>query len=254
MINDIIINSSKEELPITNELILWLDFSTVSNIILESGNTLSSIRDKSPKRYLCSQSNPSKRPIYNFNLFNGLGGIVYDGSNDCLQIPLFSCNSFITVFHVVKPRSGALSKPFFLEHSADTNSYNGFFVYFRSGPDISVRRSPNINSNSTVVLNTMESTNVILSTHIFDGSLDSGGIISRIRKNKTELSTLKHFTNSNVTVSNTLISDTLNIGARNNGASIQTSGSLHELIIFNRVLPDSEIIIMENYLNLKWKI
>lgn len=254
LINHIIVNSSNDQLPVSKDLILWLDFSTVTFLTLTSGNALSSIRDKSSKGYLCSQSDVLKRPIYSSNLLNGLGGIVYDGSNDCLQVPSFECNSFITIFHVVKPRSATVNKLFFLEHSADTNSNDGFFVYFTSGPDIAVRRAPNINSNVTSPSNQMNTTSDVLSTHVFDGSLDTTGKIARIRKNKIELATFKNFSNTNTTVSNTSVVSTLNIGARNNGASVQTSGTLYELIIFNRILMDNEIIAMENYLANKWNL
>lgn len=252
MIYDIVKQSGGFDLRLISGLSLWLDFSSTNFLSLDGVNGISTCLDRSTKAYSCFQTDSTKRPIYTPNLLNGLGGIIYDGTNDCLLINSFEFSAFTTIFHVVKPSSIALNKPFVLEHSANTNSNNGFFVFFSSGPDTSIRRAPNINSNSTTPTNQMNLTSNILSTHIFDGSLDTTGQIVRIRKDKTELTTFKHVTNSNITVSNTKVTSTLNIGARNNGTFIPTSGTLYELVMFDRVLSEFEIFLVENYLYNKY--
>ena len=56
----------------------------------------------------------------------------------------------------------------------------------------------------------------------------------------------------NDSLSDSSVTTTLNIGARNNGASLAMDGELHELIIFNEPLSQANREKVEGYLAHKW--
>ncbi|MEB3203000.1 MAG: hypothetical protein VKK05_09360, partial [Synechococcus sp.] len=85
-----------------------------------------------------AQSDSTKRPIFKTNLLNGKPGVDFDGTNDCLQISSLALDTFMSLFVVAKTTT---AKPLFIEHSATSNTNDGFFFYGSSNNHYNVRRT-----------------------------------------------------------------------------------------------------------------
>ena len=70
--------------------------------------------------------------------------LVFDGSNDYMMVDNFELGSHLTVFFV----ADLSAREMMLEHSADVNGNNGFYLYGKSGCNAYIRQS-----NGTVCIN-----------------------------------------------------------------------------------------------------
>jgi hypothetical protein len=66
---------------------LWLDAATSSSMTLNSGN-VSEWSDLSPEGNDATQATAMNQPAYVANSANGLGSVVFDGSNDFLDVQI----------------------------------------------------------------------------------------------------------------------------------------------------------------------
>ena len=82
--------------------------------------------------YNATESDSTKRPLVatGANGINGQTALDFDGTNDDLQAASVPLNAFITI--VVCGRF-TTTKPFFMEHSSDTNPSAGFYFYGSNG-------------------------------------------------------------------------------------------------------------------------
>lgn len=191
-----------------------------------------------------AQSDSTKRPIFKTNLLNGKPGVDFDGTNDCLQIASLALNTYISVFIVAKTTT---AKPFFVEHSVNTNTDDGFFFYGTSNSPYMVRRIAGNSYKGTagwfgsaaaqaaVVIDSISSAPNPMGKVYLNGTLQADGAVAY-----------------GSSLSDSSVTDTLNIGARNNGASLAMDGDLHELIIYNAPLSQANREKVEGYLAWKW--
>jgi hypothetical protein len=229
---------------LSSSLALWLDASDSGTITL-NGSTVSQWSDKSGNGKHAVQATSNKQPAYNSSLLNNLGGLVYDGSDDCLQVPSLGLRPFISVFIVLKQLD--TGKPFFIEHGINANSNDGFYFYGQNLLAALVNRSSVI-SQGEAAPNWPGTTNEVFSL-VFRSAPPSAGQSPIIFKSGNTVSLFYGTATTPADTSSTL---TLNIGARNNGAVAPMNANLHELVVCNTDLNTLNRQKMEGYLAWKW--
>lgn len=227
-------------------LVAWLDASDPAAYTL-SGSTVNRAYNRAIPGMDAVQSDGTKQP--GITTINGRTAFSFDGSNDCLQIPSLPLYPSMTLF-VVYRQTASNSKLIFMEHGADTNINDGFFLYGLS-PSTVTRRAPNINSNTDAAL-ALYGTDARLLTFTASPSISATGLIHSLRKNRSNLAMSVAGTNSGTTVANTLTTATLNIGSRNNGAAVAFDGAIGELAIYSPEITPSNWGRVENHLSEKW--
>lgn len=218
---------------------LWLEATSVDSFDsanIDDGDSVDNwndIKSSSIGNYIATEStNP---PSYNPIILDDLPGVVFDGTDDSLEIANFDANAYITLFVVGKFNSS----DFLVEHGTNATS-NGGFLFDGSGVPTTVRRSSNSVANSS-------------STSWFGSSL-ALGVMRYDGSNISYKSNDASFTNASTsTVSNIFLDSTLYIGARA-GSSLFTDGAFGEIIMFDRALSDDEVDDIVEYLIKKWDI
>lgn len=223
-------------------LALWLDASDASTITLDGSNNVSQWNDKSGNGKHATQATTTKRPSYQTAVQNGLNACRYDGTDDCLQVASLTLSGQLTIVLACKTTT---AKPFFVEHSADTNLNQGFYVNGNSPFTIGSNRTATGLFSANAPLSWFGAAAGVAAIR-FLGSVVSGSAYS-VRKNGVSQATI------NTTIaSSASITNTLNIGARNNGAALASDGDYYEIMIYDRPLTDTEVGTLETYLKAKW--
>jgi hypothetical protein len=193
-----------------------------------------------------AQSDSAKRPVFTTNILNSKPGVRFDGSNDCLQIASLALNTYITVFLVAKTTTG---KPFFIEHSANANSNDGFFFYGTDNAHYLVRRT---NANGYRGTSVWFGSSAAQAALVIDAISSAPNPMGKVYKNGTVQADGSVASAGGDSLSDSSVTTTLNIGARNNTTTAAMDGDLHELIIYNAPLSQANREKVEGYLAHKW--
>jgi hypothetical protein len=224
------------DLPVKNGLGLWLDASDDTTFSYSSGTSVSQWRDKSENNFHATQALSANQPSRSTTQ-NSRKTVTFDGTNDTVTIPNFVCNSEMSIFAVSN-----CGTTLFIEHSTDTNSNNGFYLYGAGGGMFAIKRGSIISYNA-------------LSNWINPGFTIASGTNSTgsdLLTYKDGTQTIPTSTNLNA-FSNSYATTTLYIGSR--GAnSLWTTGPIAEIIIYNRKVNDVERKQIHSYLGQKWGI
>lgn len=215
----------------TTEMALWLRSDT--NLYQSSGGTTSVTADNDPVGYVGDVQNngvyayqnidTSKRPLYKTGILNGYPALRFDGANDSLLVPNIALDAFFTMFVVARTTT---AKPLFIEHGANVNTTDGFYIYGSNSDTLVIKR---------FVLSIIDSAAGWLGG---GNSIISGlyaGSMPEVRKNGTAQSGIYRGS----AVSDTAFTGNLNIFSRNQTA-IFSEGDLFELILYNRELSTGE--------------
>lgn len=232
--------------PLVLRPVLWLDAADTSTIT-SSGGAVSAWADKSGNGYSAAQATSTKQPTTGSSTLNGLNVLSFDGG-DCLQVSSFNMTggSAWTLWAVITATSG--SERIIMEHTADFNATAGAWILYRNASNQADLGKRGIGLYSTFASSATITTTAkcIVATH--DGALtldesaawvngDGGG--SRSFNNNTA--------SNNVTA-------TLNIGSRNNAASVFLNGTIAELGVITRAINAQERLALEAYLKKKWAL
>lgn len=224
-----------------SDLSVWLDADDTS---FSNNDAVSTWTNKGSGNNT-TQSDSNKRPLFKTNLLNGKPGIDFDGTNDFLQISSLALDTYISVFIVAKTTT---AKPFLVEHSANSNSADGFFFYGDTNSPYNVRRTNGNNyrgsddwfgseaAQAALVIDAISSAPNPMGKVYKNGTLQADGAISSAGGNS---------------LSDTSVTDTFNIFSRN-GVLFFSDGNLHELIIYNAPLSTTNREKVEGYLAHKW--
>ena len=194
-------------------------------------------KDKSGNNNHASQASSGSRPSRS-GLQNGRKSVIFDGINDTVTVPNFTCNSEMSIF-VVSNCGSTL----FIEHSNDVNSSaTGFYIYGQGNGMFLVRR------NSTNYY--LSLTNWLVGGYSIASGVNSTGLDLLTYKNGTQQTPTYDGRSS---LSNSYATNTLYIGSR--GAnSLWSSGPIAEIIIYNKKVNDVEKNLIHTYLGQKWGI
>lgn len=223
-----------------SDCVLWLR----SDDLVTSGSNVTTWNNKVNSNKNAGQATATKQPTLVTNQINGLSAVRFDGTDDCLTISSFSLRAEITVFLVLKQASTA--KPFFIEHSANAGTNDGFYIYGTNNDIMNVRRT---NRAARSGFSNWAGTSWFIGSFRFASSgLAFFSLINGIPVGLAGLS------QSGYPADNSVVSTTLNIGARNDGASLATSADHAEIIIYDRPLFDFELLAVSNYLKARYAL
>ena len=158
---------------------------------------------------------------------------LFDGSDDCLQVSGFDLSNTdeVTVIAGVRKLSDAAGGVI-VEHSADVNSNNGSFGIFAptslaANSVNSAYRGTSFVANATANSFTSPISGIIASVFDIAGPLNRQIINGMSINTVTTSAGTGNFANN-----------TLNIGGRNNAASLPFNGYIHYLFICGAIVPD----------------
>ena len=184
------------------------------------GTALQTWQNRASTSYDATESDSTKRPLVKTgaNGINGQTALKFDGTNDDLQAASVPLNTFITV---VVCAQFTTAKPFFFEHSANSNTNAGFYFYGSSGNSWQFNRSGA--SHGATGVSSWFGSSAAIGSLTYNGSasyrLNSGSALANTNLQGTARS------NSSVT-------DSFNICSRNR-ASVFGDGLLGCLAIYD---------------------
>lgn len=208
--------------------------------------TVGSWSDLSGNARHAAQATASKQPISSSVAGpNAKPAIVFDGSTSVLQVPSFAWGTATaSIYTVEKTRTGAATGRFIFEFGATYATAAGLFGYYGAANQ-SWRGHGNTDAiarTSVYATNTWYS---VTSTH--DRSLATGEVVT-LRTNGSSDRTVTFDGNN----AGNFGTNAINIGARNNGASLWWDGSIAEIVICSTVLSSADNSRVEDYLRAKW--
>lgn len=213
---------------------VWYDLSTSAGYTL-SGSTVTSLIDRSANSLNASVVGS---PQFSATAYNSKPGVTLNGSNQGFTTPnvQFSSPGF-TIFMVVKLTNTGM----FLEHSTDANN-GSFYLYSSTGNSLLYRNGSNSSYNYT---NGWTNTKSLL-VYQYNG-LNAGNFIRADRA----LMTGSNGESNNPGFAS--VNAPIYMFSRGN-ASLWSSGTFSEMVIYKQVLSLSEIQSVENALYTKWGI
>ena len=225
------------DLPVKNGLALWLDAADDTTFSYSSGTSVSQWRDKSGNNFHASQGLVASQPSRS-TFQNSRKTVNFDGTNDTVTIPNFTCNSEMSIF-VVSNCGNTL----FIEQTNDVNSSAaGFYIYGYGNGMFLVKR------NSTYSFSSL--TDWLVGGFNIASGVNSTGLDLLAYKNGSQQTPTY---DGRTSLSNSYFTNTLYIGSRG-ASSIWSSGPIAEIIIYNRKVTNAERNSIHTYLGQKWGI
>ena len=222
-----------------SNLYLWLDADDASTFTYSSGSVISQWNDKSGNGYHATQATVAKQPS---RVTSPSIGVDFDGSNDVLSTTASFNVSVFTQFNVVRDFDGASGDVLFGAGSGGSEIYfpyvTGSEYYFQ------------INSAYGIANLTQPTGLYELETRYNGaGSTNADKMKARIGGSDRTLT----FTGTMPT-SLSRSGQTTAIGAYNFTPVLPFNGILSESITYNKVLDNTELTNVRNYLSAKWGI
>lgn len=242
---------------------LWLDASSADTLYdATSGGSLVTAdsgvarwEDKSGNGSHAVQSTGANQPLRKASVQNGRDVLRFDGTNDTLQISSITLPTYFTAFVVSSTTRSGNDLKFWLEHSANVNSNNGFFFNGTYEGAWTIRRGAG--SSAVRYGPLVDSSDWIGSGWALASLTYNSAGVGSIYKNGTFVSdaTLDLSTTSAATsaLDNSDVTASLNIASRN-GSSLFLNGDIGEIVIYNSALSSVNREAVENYLLAKWGI
>lgn len=219
-------------------LLVWLDASDTSTIV-ESSNSVSQWNDKRLPFSHVTQLIGSNQPLTNTRTENGLNVIHFNGTSHFLEFAnddIF--NSPVTIFAVARSDDASGFQNIIGRQNAGIDG-TGFLRYTgTSASQVVIRGTTDNTINYTITRNKV---------NIFVVRYDNG-----------QNSSFKADGGSFINASNPLAGYSnrtdfnAQIGKRPDATSNYLNGAVCEVLIYNRVLTNQEVSLVENYLNNKW--
>jgi hypothetical protein len=217
-------------------------YTDAGTTLATNGQTVQQWNDQSGNGHHLSQSTSGKRPTYNTNVLNGLPVTTWAGGQ-CLQAASFALGTFTCL--VVQKGSGTAGAVW--EHGADINSNDGALLY-GSQPSILVRKSAVYSArNANTTWGTQADYQLFAfrygGTHALT-QLYFGDCPAQIPTQST----------NNGDPGTATTTATLNVGARNNAASVQLTGDICELIFYTPAISAVNMRGVLQYLRGRWDL
>lgn len=241
---------------------LWLDAADSSTLFdattggsLPANNgSVARWMDKSPNAFDFTQGTANNRPVRKVQHLNGLDGVYFDGSNDCLYKAANVFDTTVTLLAVaafdnnnsrraicdLNTQDGANFRHFVLEQSNNSN-YGAYMsnAQFSNGLTTSTgAKLLSINADATSG-NTM-TTNT---TYRVNGATYS---LTRIAGSATNF--------LDYTATNGVLIGSYNSAGTNSATSLTMLGHIYEIIVYNVRLSTDQVGFIERYLGRKWGI
>lgn len=228
-------------------LALWLKADT---LVLADGAAVSSWADQSGNGRNAAQATGTKQPLYKVNIINGKPVLRFDSTDDCLTIPAvdFSSTAGLSLFVVTATIPSATDRIIF-ETSANSSTSDGAILLYRQ-TDNKVQANlhgSGVNNNTFITTATITSAATVISA-VYDRALSTNETTAWL--NGATAGTRPNNADTTGNHGNFAI----NIGARNNGASVPFGGDIAEIILYNSALSAVNRLFVERYLGAKYGI
>jgi hypothetical protein len=231
-------------------LMFWVDANDLTTLYQDSALTTAVAADTDPVgawidkvtgTNQAQQTNATKRPLYKTNIQNGLPGLLFDGTDDFLQlVTQFELDGAVTAIVVMNPaENGTIQTPIFM--SKTTGNVYAFWMYANCSGDSYICSVYDTGERGTTYAGDPVGANIITLTGI------EGGVVNNYRNGvlKAGAVTLGTFGYT---------SSTSKIGAYGSGGILPFSGHIHEIVVYDRVLSDAQLAQVWDYLSQKWAI
>ena len=222
--------------PVTTGQVLWLDANDCTTVTLEDdSNKVTSWADKGINGYVITQSNSDRRPLYINNSVNGNSVIKFDGIDDYLLNTSFFNFDDITVIAVGTYDVGDNSQC--MLNISQNASGNGALMQYRT--DSTIFSSYDGTTDESSFEETLPTMRIF--TGVSDGESDYYYVNGNMH-DKTDSANITSTTNRLYLGSNAALSGYF------------LKGNIAEIIVYDRVLSNSERESVEGYLAEKYGI
>jgi len=230
-------------------LALWLDASDTSTITLDGSNNVSEWRDKSGNARHASQATTTQRPSYtSSNQINGVNAPRFDGTDDFLATSNVTLG-VMTIFAVVTARWTVAENAAFFGQNWTTNKSVG---------RVGAPGYDYVSNDLRAVTNSFNSG--IAGPRAIGpqpgGLVNGASMLVAARLGTADTTIRANGTNVSRVARNdptTAITLPLAIGRPGSAyAAEYWNGMIAELVLFDRVVSDSELTAVETYLKAKW--
>jgi hypothetical protein len=223
--------ASGQNFPLSLNPVLWLDAADTTTII-ESGGSVSQWNDKSGNGYNVTQSNATNQPTTGTATINGLNVLVFDGSNDSMTNTAIPSTSQPYTYVIVAQESSAMTAVKALLNAVGSP----FLALFLNGT------SPN---RTVSVAATAFVTGPIVTPANVNAYFMSGNGASSLLGTSAGL--------NSVTISGNRAAG-VRVGTNAGANGEFFSGSVAEVLYFDKLLTTQERTDLFVYLNAKWGI
>jgi hypothetical protein len=223
----------------TSGLTCW--YKADNGAILSSGSVTSWI-DVSGSGSTASQTTSSAQPTFNSSAINGLPAVIFNGSSDYLNMPAGFSNfaSGVSIFVVVNPTAASPYYNTFLDFANTTNyGTNAIQLVQPSGTNLSFQQFDSVGNVYSVTSSSAITTG---SYRLFEVTHD-GTAIGTMYANAVQIA------------QNTAMSSTSSLNPAHNFLACQVNGGVNyftggiaEVLIYNRLLTNSQRLGVEQYL------
>lgn len=235
---------------------LWYDASVSNSLYLQTSSGLAPTDNQAVQKWIdkqgagrdANQNTGSRQPTWQSNEQNGLGVLLFDGSNDVLSLnPIAWALSLPGQTTYVVVKANALTGT---PRVTQTNTAGfQFFWDGQWGVETAGGRAKSANAGNT--------TSYIYMGQILDGTQTDPDIT--VQNNKRlrfringQQQTLTF--SANVGTATSGAANTLFVAADSGTGTNAFSGYIGEMMIWTRTLTSTEITQVENYLRFKWNI
>lgn len=214
-----------------------------------NGSNVSSWADQSGNGHNAVQATAAKQPAYSASGLNSRPGITFDGSDDCLRIPVMSYGGVdkVTVALLAKDTATALSV--IMEgHTGAAANYFSISANNLAAGRLYARSHDTAGNNSGFTVEDLTSARrviVQIDRTISGGAIEVAMYVDENLQTLTQGTTVDTTGNFNDTLA-------LNIGARNDGLNSGWAGTLGEVAVWNRLLGAAEIAQLSAYMRSQW--
>ena len=244
-------------------LAVWLDASSADTLydatsggsLVAADNGVARWEDKSGNGSHAVQGTGANQPLRKASVQNGRDVLRFDGTNDTLQISSITLPTYFTAFVVSSTTRSGSDLKFWMEHSANVNSNDGFFfngtyegawTIRRGAGSSAVRYGPIVDSSDWIGSGWALASLTYNSEGV--GAIYKNGTF--VSDSTLDLSTTAPATSA---LSNSDVTASLNIASRN-GSGLFLNGDIGEIVIYNSALSSVSREAVENYLLAKWGI
>jgi hypothetical protein len=221
-------------LPVTTNLLFWIDASQPSTVILNGGNVLA-IQDLSSQHRLVNQTTGARQPEYVLAARNGLNVMRYTAaSQHFLNGPILSIPASHTVFTVFNRTASATNSA-----GLSAGSNNRYPLWWQTN-NVTAQRS----NGTTVTYGSADTS----SGFFYSTTRRNGTTSTAVRRNGSLLADVT----TGVGVTGAVSGSWTSIGQPQLTAFID--GDIGEIIAYDTSLSDGDVDKMEAYLAEKWAI
>ena len=230
-------------------LALWLNASAVTG--KSDGDAMATWADQSGNGRNATQATGTKQPLYKTNIVNGKPVLRFDSTDDCLTASAIDLTGTPAVsLFVVTATIGSATDRVVFETSSNFNANVGSFILFR---DTSNKVNVDVKGNTVGASQCIGTTSVTSAATVLTGVYDMS--LSALLEAQLYVNGTAEGSHTG-SVENTANFGThaINIGSRNNGASLPLGGDIAEIILYSRALSTAERQQVERYLGAKYGI